>query len=169
MQKNEVLTGRYSGCKIVKLNTQICITTKHHKQLELEERKLEQKKTLKNMVQGTSLKELLKKDSEYSKKSALLAATEKELLGFKGVPMYININAETVESIENADKDIRTSGTSGIIRGAVGSAILGPVGLLAAVGAKKKNIYTIVVSWKDGSKSVLALDAKNYQTLLLIV
>lgn len=62
-----------------------------------------------------------------------------------------------------------TAGTQVGVASAVGrafivGAILGPVGWLAALGARK-NIHTIAVEWTDGKKSLLELDDKHFKVL----
>ena len=50
----------------------------------------------------------------------------------------IQLNKENVEGYEIITEDTRKSASSGIIRGAVGATLLGPVGLLAGLSAKNK-------------------------------
>lgn len=99
-----------------------------------------------------------------SERSALL----NELFRAKKQPIVIPISNETVLSIESGDKNTRTSGTSAIIRGTVGNLLIGPLGLLAAVGAKKKSTYLVTITWKDETKSVLQLDGEMYTKLLAL-
>jgi hypothetical protein len=57
---------------------------------------------------------------------------------------------QTLDYVLIAGQESRTSGSSAIARGAVGHAVLGPVGLLAAAGAKKKTDVTLVLHYKSG-------------------
>ena len=84
----------------------------------------------------------------------------------KKKPLKVAIASENVLSIENGDKNTKTSATSAVIRGAVGNLLIGPLGLLAAVGAKKKSTYLVAVTWRDGTKSVLSLNGEFYTQLL---
>lgn len=52
------------------------------------------------------------------------------------------------------------------MRGAVGGALLGPIGLAAAVTAKNKNTYLVAVYYKDGDKSLLEMDERVYNMFL---
>ena len=58
------------------------------------------------------------------------------------------------------------SGTSAILRGAAGAALLGGVGILAGLTAKTKGVYTVVILWKDGEKSLIEIDEKLYKVLV---
>lgn len=58
------------------------------------------------------------------------------------------------------------SGTSAILRGAAGMALLGGVGILAGLTAKTKGIYTVAILWKDGEKSLIEIDEKLYKILV---
>lgn len=78
----------------------------------------------------------------------------------------ITLNKEIVESYEVLDETQNTSVTSAVGRGLVGSFLLGPVGLLAGLSAKKKGTHVVAVQFKDGKKSLLELDDKLYKTLM---
>ena len=58
------------------------------------------------------------------------------------------------------------SGTSAVFRGAVGAAVLGPVGLLAGLSARNKGIYSVAILWKDGKKSLLEVDDRLYKLIV---
>lgn len=77
---------------------------------------------------------------------------------------YVLLDKYGVESYDVITEDIRKSAASGVIRGAVGSALLGPVGMLAGgLSAKNKSVVTIAVRFKDGKNSLLELDEKMYK------
>lgn len=61
----------------------------------------------------------------------------------------------------------RKSASSAIVRGAVGAAILGPVGLLAGASAKNKNYTTFLVLYQDGTKETMTVKngSGDYKTL----
>ena len=61
---------------------------------------------------------------------------------------------------------ILKSAASGIARGAVGAALLGPVGLLAGLSAKNKSTVTVAVRFKDGKNSLLEMDDKVYKNFV---
>ncbi|GAA0717288.1 hypothetical protein GCM10008905_02780 [Clostridium malenominatum] len=83
-----------------------------------------------------------------------------------GFMKKIDLNEETVKDYEVVGDDKRTSAKSAIGRGAVGSLLLGPIGLIAAASAKKKGIYSVAIQFKDGNKSLLEVDDKIYKSML---
>lgn len=73
----------------------------------------------------------------------------------------------TVESYELITDEHRKSAKSGIARGLVGGALLGPVGMLAGgMSAKSKGIYKIAIQFKDGKRSLLEVDDKIYKAII---
>lgn len=84
-------------------------------------------------------------------------------------PLKVIISPEYIEEYEVIGEEIRTSATSAVGRAAVGAALLGPVGIAAALTAKKKGIYTIGIKWKDGKKSILELDNTLYKEFVKIM
>ena len=90
-------------------------------------------------------------------------------LAFNGSLMVGNMASickETVSTYEVITEEMMKSGTSAILRGSIGSTLLGPVGLLAGLSAKNKGIYTIAIEWKSGGKSLLEIDDKLYKLLV---
>ena len=81
----------------------------------------------------------------------------------------LNINKDTVESYEVITDEQRKSAASGIARGAVGAALLGPVGLLAGLSAKNKGTYNVAIKFKDGKNSLVEIDDKIYKALIKIM
>lgn len=75
----------------------------------------------------------------------------------------IMLDSSTVESYDLITEDIRKSASSGVIRGAVGATLLGPVGLLAGLSAKNKGTYNIAIKFKDGKNSLIEIDDKLYK------
>lgn len=84
-------------------------------------------------------------------------------------PEKMPLDKTTIESYEVITEDVRKSAASGIARGAVGAAFLGPIGLLAGVSAKNKSDYTVAVQFKDGSNDLLQLNKKEYEHLLKVM
>ena len=61
----------------------------------------------------------------------------------------------------------RKSAKSGIARGLVGGALLGPVGMLAGgITAKSKGIYQVAVQFKDGKRRLLEVNDKFYKAII---
>jgi hypothetical protein len=92
--------------------------------------------------------------------------------GFKGMTLNrgfkkVKVDKETVESYELITDEHRKSAASGAVRGIVGGALLGPVGMLAGgLSAKEKGIYQVAIQFKDGKKSLLKLDHTLYDILI---
>lgn len=84
------------------------------------------------------------------------------------LPMFktIKLNADTVSIYEVLNQDTRMSSSSAVGRAIVGSAILGPIGIAAAMGAKNKENYMIAIQFKDGKKSLLEVDKSVYKALI---
>lgn len=77
------------------------------------------------------------------------------------------LNKENVESFEVITEEHTKSAVSGISRGIVGGALLGPVGLLAGLSAKNKGTHTIALEFKDGKRSLIEIDEKLYKMLTI--
>lgn len=79
----------------------------------------------------------------------------------------VQVNSSTVESYELITDEHRKSAASGVARGLVGGALLGPVGMLAGgLSAKSKGIYQVAVQFKDGKRSLLEVDDTIYKALI---
>jgi hypothetical protein len=79
----------------------------------------------------------------------------------------ILLNKDTVESYEVITSEHTKNAINGVVRGAVGAALLGPVGLLAGgLSAKNKGVFTIAVKFRDGKNSLIEIDEKMYKALL---
>ncbi len=74
-----------------------------------------------------------------------------------------DLNKDTVAEYELVTEESRKSMSSGILRGAAGAALLGPVGLLAGVSAKNKNKYTVAVKYKNGDSDIIEFNKKEYE------
>lgn len=84
-----------------------------------------------------------------------------------GLSKTYNLNKITIENYELITDDHRKSAASGVARGLVGGALLGPVGILAGgLSAKNKGIYQIAIQFKDGKRSLLEVDDKIYKALI---
>lgn len=77
------------------------------------------------------------------------------------------LDKTTIESYELITDEHRKSAASGVGRGLVGGALLGPVGLLAGgLSAKSKGIYQVAIQFKDGKRSLVEIDDKIYKALI---
>ena len=83
-----------------------------------------------------------------------------------GFMKTIDINKDTINNYEIITEEQRKSGTSAVLRGATGAAILGPVGMLAGLSAKNKGTYQIKINFKDGKQSLIEIDDKAYKKLI---
>lgn len=73
------------------------------------------------------------------------------------------MNRDTIESMEIVTEK-NFDAMSGVLRGFVGGAILGPAGLLAGLSARK-GTRTVVINFKDGKRSLVQLKDKDYQNI----
>ena len=79
----------------------------------------------------------------------------------------LELNTQTVESYEVITDEHRKSAASGVGRGLIGGALLGPIGLLAgAMSAKSRSIYLVAIQFKDGARSLLEVDNEIYTALV---
>ena len=84
-----------------------------------------------------------------------------------GLFKSITLNNTTVEGYELVTDEHRKSAASGVTRGLIGGALLGPVGMLAGgLSAKNKGTYTVAIRFKDGKNSLLEVDDKVYKSLV---
>ena len=82
----------------------------------------------------------------------------------------VNLDKNTVASHELVTDEHKKSAASGVARGLVGGALLGPVGLLGgALLAKNKGIFCIAIEFKDGKRSLIEVDDKIYKSLTKIL
>ena len=86
-----------------------------------------------------------------------------------GKKQRIPVTKDTVESYEVIEEESNVSAASAVGRGAIGALLLGPVGLAAALSAKKKGIYTIGITFKDGKRSMLEVDKDKYKAITTIL
>lgn len=76
----------------------------------------------------------------------------------------VEISNENVLNYEVITEEHRKSAASGVARGLVGGALLGPVGALAGgISAKSKGTYQIAIEFNDGSRSLIEIDSKVYK------
>lgn len=111
-----------------------------------------------------------------AKNKVIAGDYEGKLLGgssFAGAFISISIrqtvplDKTTIESYELITDEHRKSAASGVGRGLVGGALLGPVGLLAGgLSAKSKGIYQVAIQFKDGKRSLVEIDDKIYKALI---
>ena len=78
----------------------------------------------------------------------------------------VPINKSTVDSYELIGEETQTSATSAVARGAIGAALLGPVGIAAALSAKQKGLHTVAIQFKDGKRSLIQIDGDIYKSLV---
>ena len=105
---------------------------------------------------------------DYAKKKISYKTTwsGKKVVIQAGIIKLVPLDKKTVESYEVIEEDSRTSATSAIGRAAVGSFFLGDVGLAAALSAKKKKTRLVAVQFKDGRRSLLAVEDKIYKAIM---
>lgn len=97
----------------------------------------------------------------------LLSCTSGRVFISLGFLKSLELDKKTVASMELITDEHRKSAASGVARGLVGGALLGPVGMLAGgLSAKNKGIYQVAVQFTDGKKSLLEVDDKIYNALV---
>ena len=79
------------------------------------------------------------------------------------------LNRDTVESYELVDTSRKKSATSAVGRAFVGSALLGPAGLLAGMTGKTREAHTVAVEFVDGKRSLMTLSDAYYRALMRAV
>lgn len=81
--------------------------------------------------------------------------------------MKRRLDKEKVAFYEVVDnKNIGKNAVGVIGLSAIGAALVGPIGLLAGAAAKTRTMYHVVVSFKDGKKSLLELTDGDYKFLV---
>lgn len=84
-----------------------------------------------------------------------------------GFGKYVTVDKFEIDSYEVITDEHRKSAASGVARGIVGGALLGPVGMLAGgLSAKSKGTYQVAIQFKDGKKSLIEIDDKIYKVLV---
>ena len=77
------------------------------------------------------------------------------------------LDKAAIDSYEVITEETSKSAASGVARGIVGGALLGPVGMLAgSLSAKSKGTITLAVMFKDGKRSLLEIDDKIYKAII---
>lgn len=86
---------------------------------------------------------------------------------FQNIVDMVPLDKTTVEDYEVITEEHRKSAKSGVVRGAIGASLLGPVGLLAGgISAKKKGTYQLTIQFKSGERSLVEVDEKIYKQLI---
>ncbi len=87
------------------------------------------------------------------------------LTGFLKKALFID--KENVSSYELITDEHKKSAASGVARGLVGGALLGPVGMLAGgMSAKSKGIFQVAIEFRDGKRSLIEVDDKIYNAIV---
>ena len=73
---------------------------------------------------------------------------------------------DIVVNYEVLDSESKKSMSSALLRGGLGAALLGPVGLLAGLSAKNKNSKIIALKFNDGQECVVDVDDKIFKLIL---
>ena len=93
---------------------------------------------------------------------------EKGIFGTVHIASMIQaeINTSTVTSYDVISESQRTSAASAIGKAAVGAFVAGPVGLVAAAGAKKVGSYRIALQFKNGKSSIIEVNDELYAVVI---
>ncbi len=77
------------------------------------------------------------------------------------------LDKSSLESYEVITEETQKSAASGVARGLVGGALLGPVGMLAGgLSAKNKKSVVMVLQFKDGKKSLVEVTDNVYKAIM---
>lgn len=93
-------------------------------------------------------------------------------LGFSSISIgtfkkALSLDKDNVKSYELITDEHRKSAASGVARGLVGGALLGPVGMLAGgLSAKNKGIFQVAIEFNDGKRSLIEVDDKIYNSIV---
>lgn len=102
---------------------------------------------------------------EYAGKKIMQAMGLNLVIIQTGIFKSINIDKNSVKEYEVIDEETRKNAVSAVGRAFVGGAILGPIGWLAALSAKRKGVHTIAIEFNNGKKSLIEVDEKIYKAL----
>ncbi len=76
----------------------------------------------------------------------------------------LELSGENISNYEVITEEHRKSAKSGVARGLVGGALIGPVGMLAGgISAKSKGTYQIAIEFNDGDRSLIEIESKVYK------
>lgn len=79
----------------------------------------------------------------------------------------VELTKETIASYEVITEDKRKSISSGLARGLLGGALLGPAGMLAGgMSAKNKGEMTVAILFQDGKKSLIEVEEGIYKEIV---
>lgn len=101
---------------------------------------------------------------DYQGKNLMLGRNE--VLLYTSFTKSFPLNKNSIDSYELITEEHRKSAVSGVTRGLVGGALLGPVGLLAGLSAKNKGTHVIAIKFTDGKQSLIEINEKLYKTLI---
>lgn len=100
------------------------------------------------------------------KGKAVMCPTGKPYIS-TGFRKKLYLNKDTVESYEVVTEESRKSAASGVARGLIGATLLGPAGALAGgMSAKNKASVTLIITFKDGKKSLIEVNGLIYKELV---
>lgn len=78
----------------------------------------------------------------------------------------INLTKDYISSYDIITEDKVKSASSAILRGIVGTTLLGGVGILTGLSAKNKSTYLIAIEFKDGNRSLIEIDQNFYKIFI---
>ena len=104
---------------------------------------------------------------EYTGKGISVLGGQPQILISSNWTENVFLDKYSIESYEVITEEIRKSAASGVARGIVGGALLGPVGMLAGgLSAKNKNEVTVAILFKNGTKSLIEVDGNIYKAIV---
>ena len=79
---------------------------------------------------------------------------------------HFMLDKETIQEYEEITEQHYKSTVGSIAKGAIGVALLGPIGALAGLTGKEKTIHRIAIKFKDGKNSLIELSDIEYQEFI---
>ena len=94
----------------------------------------------------------------FSKKGEIYVEERK---GFKKIKHYLN--RSNIQSYQDLGNESHLAGS--VVKGTIGAAIAGPIGF--AIGVMNHSKHKVLVNWNDGQKSILEMDATEYNQFII--
>ena len=120
------------------------------------------------VIAGKYMDKLIERNINYDGRNHKLCIRTNDSDGFPN--QLVGFNQETIKDYQIITEDSRKSTSSSIVRGLIGGALLGPVGLIAGgVSGKNKKTYQIEITWIDDKKSIIEVDESLFRTFITVM
>ena len=120
------------------------------------------------VIAGKYMDRLIERDKNYEGRNHKLCIRTNDSDDFPN--QLLGFNQETIKDYQIITEDSRKSTSSSIVRGLIGGALLGPVGLIAGgVSGKNKKTYQIELTWIDNKKSIIEIDESLFRVFITVM